>query len=99
METVTTTTVTERRIIRQEQNFYPQNVNQCPVNGILKGGKMWKQSSLEFPINDNNKQQSIVSIFLLFRDTILGMIGTSSKTTFKIVSHSNFKYKIALLSD
>ncbi|RZC33752.1 uncharacterized protein BDFB_001067, partial [Asbolus verrucosus] len=52
LETITMTTVTEQRILREvEEERKTSNLNAVPggspINGILKGGRLWKQQSLE----------------------------------------------------
>jgi hypothetical protein len=52
LETITMTTVTEQRILREvEEERKNSNSNiipgGSPINGILKGGKLWKQQSIE----------------------------------------------------
>lgn len=45
------TTVTEQRVLREveeEQKSPLVNISSgSPINGILKGGKLWKQQSIE----------------------------------------------------
>lgn len=63
------TTVTEQRILREaeEDRKSASNANLVPggspINGILKGGKLWKQQSLDGNTNKAPEMQQ-VSFFL-----------------------------------
>ncbi|KAJ3655139.1 hypothetical protein Zmor_014277 [Zophobas morio] len=56
LETITMTTVTEQRILREvedERKTPTLSVapGGSPINGILKGGKLWKQQSVEMSVS------------------------------------------------
>lgn len=59
------TTVTEQRILREaeEDRKSASNANLVPggspINGILKGGKLWKQQSLDGNTNKAPETQQV----------------------------------------
>lgn len=71
METISMTTVSERRIIR-EIDEEPKNIYSTtnvppggsPISGILKGGRLWKQTSLDStnPNKNDNQQVKLIRI-------------------------------------
>ncbi|KYB27687.1 hypothetical protein TcasGA2_TC010445 [Tribolium castaneum] len=65
LETITMTTVTEQRILREieeERKTPPTNAvaGGSPINGILKGGKLWKQQSIEATVAKPPEPQQLI---------------------------------------
>ncbi|XP_044267297.1 uncharacterized protein LOC123013053 [Tribolium madens] len=66
LETITMTSVTEQRILREveeERKTPPINnavAGGSPINGILKGGKLWKQQSIEASVVKPPEPQQLI---------------------------------------
>lgn len=67
LETITMTTVSERRVMREaEENVRVESPGVpnlpsggSPISGILKGGRLWKQGSLETNSSRNVEPQQV----------------------------------------
>lgn len=78
------TTVSERRIIREIED--DKNATQkliippggSPISGILKGGRLWKQSSLDS--TNVNKNDQVCLFALRFQFAIKDKIGNEFLT-------------------
>lgn len=73
------TTVTEQRILREveEERKTPPNVvpGGSPINGILKGGKLWKQQSVEASVAKPPEPQQVRNLQDYFAKLLGGFRG------------------------